>query len=124
MPQRERMCTLSGFTKTSNILKTLHSTHYHTIPPTHIHQSENIMWKASHTHTNRQLIFRKASYEPTNIQPLFCLFHTCTYTLKQFSLHIHEAYSLGIPKAQDFEGFQLKSQIWFQVMDLLPNQLS
>lgn len=42
----------------------------HTIPPTHIYQSESIMLKASHTHTNRQLIFTHASYE-TN-KPSVC----------------------------------------------------
>lgn len=56
------------------------TTHHHTLPPTHIHPSESIMWKASHTHTNRQLIFTKESYEPTNTQPVL---------VSNAHLHIH-----------------------------------
>lgn len=77
------------------------------------------MLKASHTYTNRQLIFRKPSYE-TNKHPVFFFFffgllNTCTYTLKQFSLHIHEIYSLSFPKAQDFEGFDSNLKYGFRL---------
>lgn len=87
-------CVDSGFTKTSNILKTLH-----TIPPTYIHQSkyyEGIM------HSHQQAINLYIGI--IQIQQTFSRFTAscfCTYTLKQFSFHIHEHDSLSIDKAWD-----------------------
>lgn len=57
------------------------TTRYHTIPPTHIHQSESIMSKASHTHTNRQLILTKESYQ-TNKHSV------CFASLSHFHIHL------------------------------------
>lgn len=55
------MCTLAGLTKTSAILKALHAiTQFHLRK---IINQKSIMLKASHTHTNRQLICTKESYE-------------------------------------------------------------
>lgn len=92
MPQRETMCTLSGFTETSVfVLKTLHTvTQFHL----RILINQKALCQRHHTHTNRQLIFTKHHMKSTNILSVLCLFHTYTYTLKQFSLHIHEVYSL------------------------------
>lgn len=54
MPQRERMCTLAGLTKTSNILKALRAiTQFHLRK---IINQKSIMLKASHTHTYQQAI--------------------------------------------------------------------
>lgn len=78
------------------------TTRYHTIPPTRVHQSQSIMLKASHAHTNRQLILTKESSE-TNKHLVCFMSLSHLRTLKRFSLHIHETYSLSRAKAQDFK---------------------
>lgn len=111
------MCTVSGFTKTSDVLKTLHTiTQFHL----HIFINQKALCRRHHTHTNRQLIFTKASYKINKYTLCFVSIYTYTYTFKQFCLHIHEAYSRTYLKDQDFNGFYSNIKYVFKLLTCKP----
>ena len=78
MPQRERMCTLSGFTKTSDIAKRLHAiTQFHL----RIFINQKALCRRRHTHTYQQAInLRKRITRNQQTFSLFCVSFTLAHT--------------------------------------------